>query len=326
MFSNRRTLSLGKTELIPSFFVLKGIPGLEDVHIWISIPFSLMYVITVIANCLILFIIKTEARLHQPMYVLLSVLAGIDLALSTSSLPKAIGIFWFKLEEIRFDVCLLQMFLIQYLGSIESGILTLMALDRYIAVCNPLRYTAILTNTLLAKMVVIVLMRSAVLVSPVPILLKRLPFCNSNVIHHTYCEHMSVAKLACADITVNFVYGLSVSLFIGGIDVPLIALSYALILRSVMNLSSKDTRAKAFSTCTAHVCVIAVFYTPFLFSVFIQRFKNKVAPSVQITVANIYLLVPPMVNPIIYGVKTKQIQERILKMVCRGKVTSDQKN
>ncbi|XP_029457546.1 olfactory receptor 52E4-like [Rhinatrema bivittatum] len=307
------------THYQPPFFILMGIPGLEAAHIWISIPFCTLYVTAVIGNSIIIFIIKTDASLHQPMYFLLSMLSGTDIALPTCVIPKMLGAFWFDSREIYFDACLMQMYFAHSFVVVESGILISMAFDRYVAVCNPLRYTSILTNALLAKLAFLVIFRSMLYVLPFPFLTKRLPFCNSNVIAHTYCEHMSVARLACADITANAVYGMSIALCGVFLDLLFIALSYALILKAVVRLSSKEARAKAFSTCTAHVCVIAVFYTPFLFTVILQRVGHTLSPSVHIIVANLYFLVPPIVNPVVYGVNTKQIRDRILKIFHLGR-------
>ncbi|XP_029442140.1 olfactory receptor 52E4-like [Rhinatrema bivittatum] len=307
--------ALNNTHYQPPFFILNGIPGLEAAHIWISIPFCTLYVSTVLANSIILFIIKTEASLHQPMYFLLSMLSGTDIILSTSVMPKMLSAFWFNSREIYFDACLIQMFFAHTSTGMESGVLMLMAVDRYVAVCNPLRYTSILTNPLLVKMALAVFLRSVLIITPIPFLVKRLPFCRNDVIAHTYCEHMSVAKLACADIKVNAIYGMSIVLFVVILDMLLIAFSYILILKAVIRLSSKEARVKALSTCTAHVCVIAVFYTPMLFTVMLQRIGQTVSPSIHITVANLYLIIPPTVNPIVYGVKTKQIRERIRKVL-----------
>ncbi|XP_030055800.1 olfactory receptor 52N4-like isoform X4 [Microcaecilia unicolor] len=281
-------LVLNCTPHKPSFFILKGIPGLEAAHLWISVPWTAFYMMTIIANSVVLYIIKTEASLHQPMYIFLSMLSGTDIALPTCVIPKTLSAFWFGSKEIYFEACLIQMYFAHSLMVVESGILTSMAFDRYMAVCNPLRYTSILTNALLGKLAFLVVLRSILYVVPFPFLLKRLPFCNSNVIAHTYCEHMSVAKLACADITVNAVYGMTIAFSVVFLDLMCISLSYALILRAVVGLSSKEARAKAFSTCTAHICVIAVFYTPFLFTVILQRVGHKVSPSAHIIVANLY--------------------------------------
>lgn len=132
------------TVFMPSVLTLIGIPGLESVQCWIGVPFCIMYLIAMIGNSLLLIIIKSEPSLHEPMYIFLGMLGVTDIALLTSVVPKMLGIFWFHIPEIYFDSCLLQMWLIHTFQGIESGILLAMALDRYVAICYPLRHAAIL--------------------------------------------------------------------------------------------------------------------------------------------------------------------------------------
>ncbi|KAM8815890.1 olfactory receptor 52E2-like [Rhynchonycteris naso] len=298
----------------PSAFILMGIPGLEHMHIWISIPFCSMYVVALMGNMLILFIIKTETALHEPMFYFLAMLAITDLILSTSILPKMLGIFWFNYHEINFHACLTQMFFIHAFSGVESGLLVAMALDRYVAICNPLRHSSILTNSVVAQVGIVALLRGLALVTPHPFLVRRWPYCRTNIVSHTYCEHMAVVKLACADISINSFYSLAVIILIVGIDVACISLSYVKILCTVFNLPSRDARLKTLSTCGSHVCVILIFYIPALFSFLTHRFSKHMPHHVHILMANIYLLVTPMLNPIIYGVRTKQIRECVLQL------------
>ncbi|XP_024078189.1 olfactory receptor 52E4-like [Terrapene carolina triunguis] len=296
----------------PSTLILLGVPGLEAAHIWISIPFCTMYAIAVLGNFTILFVVKMELSLHGPMYYFLCMLAVSDLVLSTSILPKTLSIFWFNSREIDFSACLTQMYFIHCFLTMESGIFVAMALDRYVAICDPLRHSAILTNPVVAMISLAVVLRGCVLVLPTPFLVRRWPYCSTNIIPHTHCEYMAVVKLACADIRVSSYYGLSVVFFVTGLDVLFIAVSYTQILRAIFNLPTKDTRLKTFGTCGSHLCVILAFYVPALFSFLTQRFGHNVALHFQVLMANVYLLVPPMLNPIIYGVRTKQIRDRLL--------------
>ncbi|XP_049747260.1 olfactory receptor 52E2-like [Elephas maximus indicus] len=298
----------------PSTFILMGIPGLEDFHIWISIPFCSMHVIALIGNIVILFIIKTVTVLHEPMFYFLSMLAITDLILSTSTLPTMLSIFWFNYHEISFHACLTQMFFIHAFSGVESGLLVAMALDWYVAICNPLRHSSILTNVVVAQIGIVALLRGLVLMTPHPFLLRRWPYCQTNVVPHTYCEHMAVVKLACADISVNSLYSLAVIVLIPGTDVTCISLSYIHILHTVLSHPSKDARLKTLSTCGSHVCVILTFYIPALFSFLTHRFSRHIPLHTHILVANTYLLVPPALNPIIYGVRTKQIRECVTQL------------
>uniref|UniRef100_A0A8C9UIL5 Olfactory receptor n=1 Tax=Spermophilus dauricus TaxID=99837 RepID=A0A8C9UIL5_SPEDA len=308
-------LTFNGSFFMPSVFTLVGIPGLESVQCWIGIPFCAMYVIAVIGNSLILVIIKKENSLHIPMYIFLAMLAATDMALSTCILPKMLGIFWFHWPEISFDACLLQMGLIHSFQATESGILLAMALDRYVAICNPLRHATIFSQKLLTHLGVGVTMRATFLILPSLLLIKcRLKFYQTTVISHSYCEHMAIVKLAAEDIRVNKIYGLFVAFVILGFDIIFITMSYVQIFVSVFQLPQKEARVKAFNTCIAHICVFLQFYLLAFFSFFTHRFGSHIPPYVHILLSNLYLLVPPFLNPIVYGVKTKEIRRHVWKM------------
>uniref|UniRef100_A0A8C4YTW7 G-protein coupled receptors family 1 profile domain-containing protein n=1 Tax=Gopherus evgoodei TaxID=1825980 RepID=A0A8C4YTW7_9SAUR len=291
----------------PVTYILTGIPGVEESQVWISIPFCLMYIVALFGNSLIIFII-----LHGPMYYFLCMLAITDLVLSTSILPKTLSIFWFNSREIYFSVCLTQMYFIHCFSAMESGIFVAMALDRYVAICDPLRHSTILTNHVVAKIGLAVVLRSSMLVLPYPFLARQWPYCRTNIIPHTYCEHIAVVKQACADIRVSIYYGLFLTVSVMGPDMFFIAMSYIQILRAVFSLPTKDAQLKTFGTCISHLCAILSFYVPALFSYLTHRFGHNVPLHFHILMANIFLLVPPMLNPIIYGVRTKQIGDRLL--------------
>ncbi|XP_074798672.1 olfactory receptor 52K1-like [Natator depressus] len=296
----------------PSTFLLMGIPGLEATHFWIAFPFCAMYVVALLGNFILLFVIKTEPSLHLPMYHFLCMLAGIDLVLTTSTMPKILSIFWFHSHEIGFKCCVVQMFFIHSFSAMESGVLLAMAFDRYVAICKPLRYTAILTNPIIAKIGLAIFVRGIGLMTPLTCMVSRLPYCGPRVISHSYCKHMAVVKLACGDTMLNYVYGITTATFVVASDSIFIIISCILILRAVLSLSSRDARLKSFSTCGSHVCVILLFYTPGLFSFYTQRWGQNIPTHFHILLAHLYIVVPPMLNPIIYGMKTKQIRGRLL--------------
>ncbi|XP_011812208.1 PREDICTED: LOW QUALITY PROTEIN: olfactory receptor 52B4-like [Colobus angolensis palliatus] len=302
---------LNHTGVSHTVFRLLGIPGLEDQHMWISIPFFLSYVTALLGNSLLIFIILTKRSLHEPMYLLLCMLAGADLVLSTCTVPQALSIFWFCAGNISLDHCITQLFFIHSTFISESGILLVMAFDRYIAICYPLRYTTILTNSSIGKIGVTILLRSYGTIFPIIFLLKRLTYCRSNTLPHSSCEHIVLAKFSCDDIRINIWYGFFVLMSTVILDVMLIFISYTLILRTVFHIPSQDARHKALNTCGSHVCVIILFYGPGIFSVLTQRFGRHITPSsIHVLLANICILVPPMLNPIIYGIKTKHIWDQ----------------
>ena len=182
---------------------------------------------------------------------------------------------------------------------VESGILLAMAFDHYVAICYPRRYTIILSHGVIGKIGRVVVLRSFATVCPFIFLVRRLLFCQTNIIAHTFCEHMGLAKLAYADITVNIWYGISVPLLSVMLDMVTIVISYRLILQAVFRLPSHDVQMKTFSTCGSHVCVILMFYLPGIVSVIAQHFGRKIPKHVHILLADLYVLVLPVMNPII---------------------------
>ncbi|XP_025978830.2 olfactory receptor 52K2-like [Dromaius novaehollandiae] len=296
-------------------FLLVGIPGLETLHIWISIPFCFMYIMTLLGNGMVLLTVGLEESLHEPMYYFMSMLATIDLVFSTAVVPKMLGVFWLGAREIPFEGCFVQMFFIHTFTAVESGVLLAMAFDRYVAICNPLRYTTILTSSRTTQIGLLSLARGVAVMIPLMGLLTSLPYCKARVIPHSYCEHMAVVELACADPSISNLYSVIVATLLVGSDSAFITFSYGMILRSVLRLPSREARLKALSTCGSHVSIILVFYIGGLLSMYLQMFSFGLHPHTQVLVADFYLTVPPMINPLIYGMKTKLIRERILKLL-----------
>ncbi|XP_004477681.3 olfactory receptor 52A1-like [Dasypus novemcinctus] len=303
------------TVFMPAVLTLVGIPGLESVQCWIGIPFCAMYLIALVGNSLLLFIIKSEYSLHKPMYIFLGMLGATDIALDSSIMLKMLGIFWFQMSEIYFDSCLLQMWFIHTLQGIESGILLAMALDRYVAICYPLRHAIFFTHQLVTQIGAVVTLRPAMLVAPCLVLIKcRLQFYHTTVISHSYCEHMAIVKLAAENVWINKMYGLFVAFTVAGFDLIFITLSYILIFITVFRLPQKEARFKAFNTCIPHICVFLQFYLLAFFSFFTHRFGSHIPPYIHILFSSIYVLVPPFLNPLVYGVKTKEIRIHVVKM------------
>ncbi|KAM5315883.1 olfactory receptor 51J1-like [Glossophaga mutica] len=302
-------------EFLPTTFILVGIPGLEAEHIWMSIPFSLMYIIIFLGNGTILHVIRINSALHQPMYLFLAMLALAEIGVSASTLPTVLGIFLFGTTEISFDECLLQMFSIHSFSIMESAVLLAMSVDRFVAIYSPLRYTTILTLPRIFGTGAIIGLKSIILMAPLPMLLRRLPFCGHNVLSHSYCLHPNLIHLPCGDISINNIYGLFIVTTTFGLDSLLIVVSYGLILHTVLNIATGEERKKALNTCGSHICAVLVYYVPMIGLSMVHRFGHHVSPLLHSLMANAYLFFPPLVNPIVYSIKTKEIRRGIVQML-----------
>ncbi|XP_006134570.2 olfactory receptor 52E4-like [Pelodiscus sinensis] len=224
-----------------------------------------MYIAAILGSITILYIVKTEPSLHEPMYYFLCLLLLTDMFLSTSLVPKTLSIFWFNSTEITF-----------------------------------------------AKICVAVVLRGFMIILPIPIMGSRLPYCSSNIIPHSYCKHFSVVSLACADIRPSSYYSVSMVFLVPSVDGFFIAVSYTQILRAIFRMPTKDARLKAFGTCGTHLCAFSALCIPDLFVSLMQRIGSDVPLPVLSVMINVKLLVPPLLHPIIYGVRTKQIRDRLL--------------
>ncbi|XP_077605127.1 olfactory receptor 51V1-like, partial [Crocuta crocuta] len=195
----------------------------------------------------------------------------------------------------------------------ESGVLLAMAFDRFTAICNPLRYTSILTSARITKIGLGILVRSFLFIIAPIIRLKFFRYCRSHILSHSFCLHQDLLRLACSDIRFNSFYALALVICILLFDSVLIIVSYILILHSVLAIASREERLKSLQTCVSHICALLVFYIPIIGLTMVHRFGKHLSPVVHVLMGNIYIIFPPLMNPIIYSVKTQQIRGRIQK-------------
>ena len=296
-----------------STFLLTGFPGLEREYLWLSIPFSCIYAMVLSGNCLVLHVILTEPSLHEPMFYFLAMLALTDLCMGLSTVHTVLGILWGLSQEVSLDACIAQTYFIHGLSLTESGVLLTMAFDRFTAICNPLRYTSILTSARIIKIGLGILVRSfAFILAPI-IRLKFFHYCRSHILSHSFCLHQDLLRLACSDIRFNSFYALALVTCTLLFDSMLILVSYILILHSVLSIASREEWLKSLQTCVSHICAVLVFYIPIIGLTMVHRFGKHLSPVVHVLMGNIYIIFPPLMNPIIYSVKTQQIRGRIQK-------------
>ncbi|XP_067145601.1 olfactory receptor 52I2-like [Apteryx mantelli] len=300
-----------------SSFILVGVPGLEAFHTWLGILFCSWYIVTLVGNGVVLLAIGLDNSLRSPMHCFLGMLAVIDLVMVTSTVPKMLSIFWLNSTETGYVACFVQMFLVHSTTAEESGVLLAMAFDRYVAICHPLKYETVLNRQTMVQIGLAILGRALLFMAPLTWMVTHLSYCRSCVVPHSYCEHVAVAKLACGDHRPSSLYSMAGSSLVVGMDMAFIAVSYGMIIKAAVE---KKSCRKAFSTCGCHICVMLLYYIPGMVSIYIQAFDSSVAAWAQVLLADLYLTLPTMLNPIIYSMRTKQIRQAVLKVVFSRKV------
>ncbi|XP_074673152.1 olfactory receptor 52I2-like [Strix aluco] len=298
-------------------FILVGVPSLEAFPTCLGILFCSGYIIALVGNGVVLLVIGLDNSLRDPIHCFLGMLAIIDVVMVTSIVPKMLSVFWLNSTEIGYVACFVQMFLVHSTTSEESGVLLAMAVDRYVAICHPLRYQVILNRQTIAQIGLSIVGRALLFMVPLTVMVTNLPYCHSRVVPHSYCEHVAVVKLACADPRPSGLYSVAGSSLIVGMDVAFIAVSYGMILKTVLG---KKSCWKAFSTCGSHICVMLLYYIPGIVSIYTQQFGSSVSVHAQVLLADLYLTLPTMLNPIVYSMRTKQIRRAVLKMLFPRKV------
>ncbi|XP_078515225.1 olfactory receptor 56A4-like [Lissotriton helveticus] len=309
-----------------SHFMLICFPNIQSWQHWLSIPLALLLLSAIVANILILAVIQRELHLHVPMYYFIALLALLDLVMCLSTIPKILGILWFNWKVIDLHACFLQMYIMNSFLASQSATFLVMAFDRYTAICNPLHYTSIISSSFVSKAFAFILLRNLLLSLAHPVLAARLPYCSRNIVENCVCGVVSVTSLACGDSTINKLYQLATGFILLGIDFICISLSYCMIFRVVMKLQAEGAAAKAFSTCTPHFILISFFYTVLLVLIFTNTMGNKIPPDVPILINVFHFVVPSAMNPIVYGLRSKDIKQGIMKMIGKGNTHLNEKD
>ncbi|XP_077169506.1 olfactory receptor 6F1-like [Paroedura picta] len=287
-------------------FILLGFPASPCLQIVMFILFLIMYILTVFGNMSIVILVKTNRQLHTPMYFFLCSLSFLEVWYTTASIPKILAIFLGKSRTISFTGCLLQLYFVFSFGSTEQFLLSVMAYDRYLAICHPLHYHAIMDISLSGKLAFGSWVCGFLVVVIPAFLISRLSFCGSNVINNFYCSIDSWIVLSCTDTyaieIVSFVT--AVIVIIGSCLITFI--SYIYIISTILHIPSAKGRQRAFSTCSSHLATLIIWYGSTIF-LFVKLSKQT---SLEITkIVNILsLIVVPLLNPFIYTLRNKEVK------------------
>nr|XP_012600371.2 olfactory receptor 52K1-like [Microcebus murinus] len=298
-------------------FLLMGFPGLQESRTLLILPFLSLYLVIISANALVIHTVAAQRSLHQPMYLLIALLLAVNLCAASTVVPAMLFSFSTHFNHISLTRCLVQMFCIYFFIVFDCNILLVMALDRYVAICHPLRYPEIVTGQLLAGLVGAAAVRSTCIVAPVVFLASRVRFCRSDVIRHFACEHMALIKLSCGDVSLNKTVGLTVRIFNRVLDMLLLGASYSRIIHAAFRISSGGARSKALNTCGSHLLVIFTVYSSTMSSSIVYRVARTASQDVHNLLSAFYLLLPCLVNPIIYGARTREIRQHLTTLFQR---------
>lgn len=305
---------MGNYSAVTEFFLV-GLSQYPELQLFLSVLCLIMYLIILLGNSLLIVVSILDSRLHTPMYFFLGNLSFLDICYTSSSIPQMLIMFMSERKSITFLGCALQMVISLGLGSTECVLLAVMAYDRYVAICNPLRYPVIMNKVLYVHMAVWSWVIGCLNSLVQTVLTMVLPFCGHNIIDHLTCEILALLKLVCSDITMNVLIMTVASIVLLMVPLLLIFVSYIFILSSILRINSAEGRKKAFSTCSAHLTVVILFYGSALFMYMKPKSKHTNASDEIIGLS--YGVLTPMLNPIIYSLRNKEVKEAVKKILSK---------
>lgn len=290
-------------------FIIVGFPHLQHLRTLLFILLLTVYLFTIFGNLLVFTVIRIDCQLQTPMYFFISILSFLEIWYTATTIPKMLSNLVSKRKSISFTGCLLQTYFFHSLGATECYLLTAMAYDRYLAICKPLRYPSVMTTKMCVQMATSCWICGFTCPITEVILVSKLPFCGPNQIQHIFCDFPPLLSLACTDTSVNVLVDFVVNAFIILVTFLFIMASYVKIIQTVLKIQTAESREKAFSTCASHLTVVLLFFGSIIFMY--VRLKTSYSLEYDRAFAVIYAVLTPLVNPIIYSLRNKEILRAI---------------
>ncbi|XP_025874112.2 olfactory receptor-like protein OLF3 [Vulpes vulpes] len=287
-------------------FVLLGLSSDWDTQVSLFVLFLMTYMVTVLGNFLIILLIRLDSRLHTPMYFFLINLSLVDVSYATSIIPQMLAHLLAAHKAIPFVSCAAQLFFSLGLGGIEFVLLAVMAYDRYVAVCDPLRYSVIMHGGLCTRLAITSWVSGSMNSLMQTVITFQLPMCTNKYIDHISCELLAVIRLACVDISSNEIAIMVSSIVLLMTPFCLVLLSYIQIISTILKIQSTEGRKKAFHTCASHLTVVVLCYGMAIFTYIQPRSSPSVLQEKLISL--FYSVLTPMLNPMIYSVRNKEVK------------------
>ncbi|XP_028560163.2 olfactory receptor 5V1-like [Podarcis muralis] len=298
-----------------SEFLITGFPNLEKSRFPIFTLVLIMYTLTVIGNMVIVFITRYENSLNTPMYFFLGNFSLLEICFTSVTAPTILVDLIRKKNVVSFKNCLTQIYFFHALGGIECLLLAAMAYDRYVAVRSPLRYNTIMNSVVYHQLATWSWVTGLVLPLIPTILISQLNYCGSNIVDHFFCDILPLLRLVCNRTQLNEMLSFFICSFLLVGSFTITVASYAAILITVLGIRSSDGRKKAFSTFASHLTVVGIYYGTMMF-IYVRPTRNLSFNMDQL-VAVFYCLVTPLLNPIIYSLRNKEVKEALKKVLCR---------
>ncbi|XP_006267600.1 olfactory receptor 5AR1-like [Alligator mississippiensis] len=296
-------------------FILIGLTNHPELQLPLFIAFLLVYFIILLGNLGIIIIIKTDPKLHTPMYFFLSNLSFLDACYSSTVTPNMLANFIAERKDISYSGCITQYGFFAVFATTEMFLLAVMAYDRYMAICNPLLYTVTMTKKVCVMLVVGSYLWGFVNSLIHTCSLLRLSFCGSNIINHFFCDLTPLLNLSCSDIYMNVMLVFTFGTFFEISTFLIIIVSYILIITAVLRIHSKEGRHKAFSTCASHLTAVIIFHGTILFMYF--RPSSSYSLDTDKMASVFYTVMIPMLNPLIYSLRNKDVKCAVKKVFGR---------
>ncbi|XP_057207464.1 olfactory receptor 1M1-like [Triplophysa rosa] len=306
------SVSLNMSIVRPEYFFITGLTGIQYSRYFYMFLFC-TYVIAVIGNSAVLLLVAVERSLHSPKYIGVFNLALADFGEANALIPNMMKTFLFDSQYISYNACLANMFFVFFFSTMQSSTLVVLAYDRFIAICLPLRYHAIVTNTIMCFIFSAIWAFNAFMVGTLVLLINRISFCKTNVVQSFFCDHGPVYKLSCNDRTVNAVLAVFNMCLYLIVPLILIVLSYICILFALSKVTTWEGRLKALKTCVTHLLLVASLFLPIL-CIYLFASTTTLSPNARVISSSFSYAIPPMINPIIYVLNTAEIKDFIRKI------------
>ncbi|XP_065497588.1 olfactory receptor 10A7-like [Caloenas nicobarica] len=293
--------------------ILLGFSDLPDLQVPLFLLFLVIYVVTMMGNILILTLVVANQCLHTPMYFFLSNLSCLEMCYSSTILPKLLASFLTGNRRISYSSCLTQFFVFAFLVGVECYLLAVMSYDRYLAVCKPLHYVTLMNLKLCIALAAGSWVSGFVISFVITILMSHMVFCDRQEIDHFFCDFAPVTKCFCSDTFLIEAVTSLMSALCTMLPFLFTVASYILIIITILRIVSATGRQKAFSTCSSHLIVVAIFYSVLILVYMLPKTYNLAAFNKFFSV--FYTVVTPMVNPLIYALRNKEVRGALGKQV-----------